>query len=337
MKKTAYSRFVAVCTGLLLLASCASGGDSQSTADHGGAPAAERAVPADTNHSAALGEAATDGGLENTAPQARQEQKLIQTGSARVRVDDPEAGLAAVRTKIQELGGRLDNIGTSTTDGHVSATMTLRIPSDKFDGFLQYLDDLGKVESTNVSVSDVTLEYRDTEARIKTLEASIAGLRELLEKSASVEELLAVETQLTSHQSELDGLKAQLRVLEDQVSLSTLDLELRTSFTYESPDDSFSSAFREGWQNLVNFAKALVRMLPLLLVWVLAIGAAYWLARGLGRRYQRRRATAAGTLDAASATPARQSDPDDSLPTAPPAGTPLAPLDQVTAPPPAID
>lgn len=326
MNTTLYSRFVAACAGVLLLASCASGGGSNhSTADSGEAPAVEKAMPADTDRAAALTEEGDGTGLANTGPQTQQGQKLVQTGSSRVQVADPEASLAQVRTKVQQLGGRLDNIGTSTTDGHFSATLTLRIPSDKFDGFLQYLGELGKVESTNVSVTDVTLEYRDTEARIKTLESSIAGLRELLEKSASVEELLAVETQLTSHQGELDGLKAQLRVLEDQVSMSTLDLELRTNFAYQSPDDSFSSAFWEGWQNLVNFTKVLVRMLPMLLLWAIVLGSCYWLVRRWVRRHQRQAATASPA--AVTAGEAHAAD-------APPTGTPLAPLDQQVPPPP---
>src|SRR5215212_3572399 len=92
---------------------------------------------------------------------------LVRHGQASIQVKAVESTVSAVRQTAAQYGGFVANTSLRTgKDEQRSATLELRVPSDKFDGLLSSLSSLGKVESVTASAEDVAEEYVDLGARV---------------------------------------------------------------------------------------------------------------------------------------------------------------------------
>lgn len=85
---------------------------------------------------------------------------------------------------------------------------------------------LGDVRNRAVASRDVTDEYFDLETRLKNAIAQRDRLRALLEKASKVEEILAVEKELSRIQAELESMQGRLDRLRSEVEESTLSVTL---------------------------------------------------------------------------------------------------------------
>jgi hypothetical protein len=153
------------------------------------------------------------------------DQKIIKTGEISVEVPDVTAALVRVRAMAVELGGYVGGSQAGTKDQ--SATLTLRIPADRFEDALSRLHKLTGdviVEATNEQ--DVTSAVVDLEARITNLQASEVQYRTLLAKAVKIEDILAVQTRLDDVRGQIEQLQAQHKELAGLADLSTLTVTL---------------------------------------------------------------------------------------------------------------
>ena len=95
-----------------------------------------------------------------------------------------------------------------------------------------------------------------TSTRASTaLTASVDRLQQLLATATSISDLIAIESELTTRQAELDSLTQQRDWIVDQVDYSTLTLDLVTEDVAPDPaPDDFWSGLAAGWAALVGFA-----------------------------------------------------------------------------------
>ncbi len=107
-----------------------------------------------------------------------------------------------------------------------SATLVLRVPTERYDEVLDASAALGEVLAQRVDTADVTDQVIDLEARIASGQASVARVRDLLAESGDVIQLATVEGELARREAELESLLGQQRVLADQVALATIRLSL---------------------------------------------------------------------------------------------------------------
>ena len=81
-------------------------------------------------------------------------------------------------------------------------SVTLRVPSSSFDAVVGELRTLGRLLSESSSSADVTEEYVDLEARRGNLEETEQKLQAFLDQAEDVEDLLAVQRELTTTRGE---------------------------------------------------------------------------------------------------------------------------------------
>jgi len=127
------------------------------------------------------------------------------------------------------------------------------------------------VNSVSMNASDVTQQRQDLDARIEALTASVDRLQQLLATATSITDLIAIESELTTRQAELDSLTQQRDWIVDQVDYSTLTLDLVTEDVAPDPaPDDFWSGLVAGWTALVGFASWLGVAIGVLLPWLLS-------------------------------------------------------------------
>jgi hypothetical protein len=155
------------------------------------------------------------------------DQKIIKTGEITVEVPNVASALAAVRSMAVELGGYVGGAQAGTLDD--AATLTLRIPADKFDDAMARVQGIksSKVLSQSQREEDVTSAVVDLDARLKNLQASEAQYRALLAKAQKIEDILSVQSRLDDVRGQIEQLSAQLKTLNNQADLSTLTVTLQ--------------------------------------------------------------------------------------------------------------
>jgi hypothetical protein len=200
-----------------------------------------------------------------------EDRSVITTGWMAVTVDDPVDSAAQVAALVDAADGRVDrrNETPRTDTQQARATLVVRVPADRFDDVLADLRELGEVDSVQLEASDVTQQTQDLDSRIESLRTSADRLRTLIAQADDVGDLIAIESELTNRQSELDALVTQRDFLADQVAYSTLTVELLSEgLAPESGPNDFWSGVVAGWNALTGFVAGLLVAVGVLLPWL---------------------------------------------------------------------
>jgi hypothetical protein len=159
----------------------------------------------------------------------------------------------------------LDNLG----HGYVS--LQIRVPATQLEGALLQLNSLGKVLSKQVTTEDVTEEYVDNEARTRNLKKAEERLLSHFDRVRKLEEVVAVEKELTRTRETIERLEGRLKYLSHRVAYSTIHITLQEKPAAEPirPPESFSSAkvFSEALRGLLTWARGLWVRLIWIAVW----------------------------------------------------------------------
>lgn len=157
------------------------------------------------------------------------DRKLIRTVDMDAETEELESLLAGLDQKVATLGGYVEsrnvyNGSTYSSRRYRHADLTIRIPAEKLDGFVEHINGISNVVSSNESIDDVTLTYVDTEARLAALETEQERLLALMEQAETLSDLLEIESRLTDVNYELESVASRLKTLENQVSYATVHL-----------------------------------------------------------------------------------------------------------------
>lgn len=169
------------------------------------------------------GAASADGGRAATT--AVDEQQIIATVDMVVRVDDVQDAIAAAGQAARARDGRVAGQEIDLA-GDPTATLTIRVPGDRLDALLADLGDLGHLVDQDLDSQEVTAQVVDLRGRLETQQASADRLRELMAEAKGTADIVALEHELASRESEIESLQGQLRVLDDQTSEATITVRL---------------------------------------------------------------------------------------------------------------
>ena len=154
------------------------------------------------------------------------------------------------------------------------AYLVLRIPADKLDDFVGEVKNASNVRTFGESTEDVTLQYTDLDTHIKALREELDALFSMMEQATSMEDILAIQSQITEVRYEIENYESQLRVYDNQVIYSTVYLDLYevnressaagTTFG-ERVKIKFNDNLYQMGQGFQNFMVGLLGGLPILL------------------------------------------------------------------------
>lgn len=220
-------RHIIVATALVLglgglAMGCAKSGDDSSSGDSGTAESAAVDGP-QADPSASAGGGPAPAAVSTDAVQKAGEGGRLRTSTANVAlgVDEVATSVKRASDAVAEVGGF-----TATEDvdleGDGRASVSYRVPADRFDDALTALGALGEVRTKDVQTDDVTAQYADLESRVAALRTSVERLHGFLAQTTDVGQVATIEAELTRREAELESTEGQRRALADQVALSTI-------------------------------------------------------------------------------------------------------------------
>lgn len=200
-------------------------------------------------------------------------QRIIKEGYLSIEVRDINQATGIITDKIKELEGFVASESAYTESSRSSRNMTIRIPADRFDQLIAFLEaQADRVANKNITLRDVSEEFVDVEARLNTKRELEQRYRELLAKAKTVDEMLSIERELANVRAEIESMTGRLKYLSDKVALSTLNLEVFQTF---SPAYAFgqklSKSFVDGWYAFLGFVVWLAGLWPFVLILVFAV------------------------------------------------------------------
>jgi hypothetical protein len=227
---------------------------------------------------------------------------IIRTGYAGIEVDSLDTAIARVRALAARVNGFVANTSVQGGKDQLrSASLEVKVPSERFDDALAGLSPIGKVESVNVNAEDVGEEYVDIAARVENAHRLEARLVDLLaNRTGKLQDVLSVERELARVREEIERYEGRMRFLRARVSMSTLTIAVHEHVPVIVPvagDGPMTVAFRQAWRNFVGLVAGLIASLGVLIP-LGVVGVLVWLGV---RRVRPIRGTAAAPPANASA------------------------------------
>jgi hypothetical protein len=211
-------------------------------------------------------------------------QKLVRKIWLDAETENLDDLLGQVEQRIGELSGYVEQREVYNGSNYTGnrryryANLTIRIPADQLDSFVDRISEVSNITSTNETTENITLSYVATQSRITALEIEQTRLLELLAKAETMADLLKIESQLTDVRTELEEVTSQLRLYDNMVEYGTLYLNISevVEFTVtEEPEtiwDRIGSGFMESLKDLGNFFTELFVFVVVGLPYIVIIG-----------------------------------------------------------------
>ncbi|SFA99794.1 protein of unknown function [Amycolatopsis marina] len=277
---------VAGCTGQ----DAGSATDAQANSEYAGqAPVAPEAADSGAGlvpKEAAPNKAAPkDEGAKATVPLGRvsgQDRQLAR--SARLEIEAPDLGDAVARART--IAGAAGGYTGQERSDLQSATVEVVVPSDELDATLNRLAGLGEVVAREQHTQDVTEQVVDVRSRVETQQASVARVRELLERANSISEITTLESELTSREAELESLKSRQEALAGSVAMSTVTVSIRPAPgpVATDSDTGILGGLAAGWRVFLDVSAGALTVLAAMLPFLVLLGVpvallVWWLLR----------------------------------------------------------
>ena len=279
-----------------LLTGCGSAASSTASYDRG---VVEYAVSDEAAMAPAEGAALKNAAADTGSTALPENRKWIVTVNLTAETDDLDALRSALDEKIAALNGYVEDQSVNNGSAYQSsrryrsANLTIRIPADRIDAFLQDVGGIANIVRQNKSIEDVTLNYVATESRLKALETEEARLLELLSQAETMSDLLEIEARLSEVRSELENYASQKRLYDNQIDYATVYLAIEEVQEYtpvEEPTlwERISKGFRDNLEgvgdDLLDVLVWFIVSLPYLVVFAVVITIIVLVVKRIRRR-----------------------------------------------------
>lgn len=179
---------------------------------------------------------------------------VVRTATLSIEVgeDGFVAAFDAASLVAGKYGGFVESSSTAGTDIQ-RGDLLIRVPADRFDEAIRDLRALGTVERQELSGQDVTAEFVDLEARLRTWKAQEAVLLDLMAEARTIEDTLRVQRELQDVQYRIEQIEGQLRYLENRTELATIQVSLHEpGAVVPAPKPSTRPSLAEAWEKAID-------------------------------------------------------------------------------------
>jgi hypothetical protein len=212
---------------------------------------------------------------------ASSDRKIVRNAELNLEANDPEDAQRKITGIAEMKGGFVVESQQSSSDikatSRDTVTMTVRVPAERFSEALDEIRTTAtRVVIETVKGQDVTEEFIDIEAQLKAKKSLEEQFMAIMKRANSVEDALEVQSQLADVRGEIERIEGRKRFLENQSSLSTINVRLHTAKVFAQSSAGFGTrlteAFGAGFDVAMNFVLGLITFLIAALPFAAFIG-----------------------------------------------------------------
>ena len=205
--------------------------------------------------------------------QALLDRKIVQTTTVDVGVEDVARTFTDIIASAEAAGGFVSTSVFSNNDDEQSADLTIRVPADQYQSVLAIVRRSGDVSNEASDARDVTEEYTDLQARLRTLEATEQRYLELLAKAGNINDILTVQDRLDGVRGQIEQALGRIELLDHLTDLATITVHLRSIVAADSGGGGTGpmEAAQEAWD------ASLATLGGLAIVGLVVVAFSWWL------------------------------------------------------------
>jgi hypothetical protein len=162
------------------------------------------------------------------------DRKIIKSATMEIETLEFDRAISEITAKVQSIKGYIESsniqgrrIEQKDQIQNRFASIILRVPKQNFDTFILEIGSLGNVLNKNTTGQDVTSEYFDTEAHLKSLMIQEERLLEILKKTGQLKDIIELERELSDVRYQIENLTGTLKKWDNLIDYSTIRLDLR--------------------------------------------------------------------------------------------------------------
>jgi hypothetical protein len=219
---------------------------------------------------------------------------VVKTGT--ISLVAPDRKVSAVLDNVLKAakaqGGYVASSSTDEYGSTPNGQVTVRVPVDRFEALVAQVRRMAEVRTATTSGKDVTAQFADQEAQLRTLRATRERFLQILSQTRTISEILSVQQRVDGVTGQIDRLEGAKKLLASQSDLSTLTVEVTEKddvvVLAKAPRSGLSQALHDAKDGFLTGVEAIVRHSGRALVWVLFLTLAVVVGR-LGWKVARRR------------------------------------------------
>ena len=223
-------------------------------------------------------------------------RKIIYNAQVSLVVESLTSVADQIRQLVESSGGYVSETDTSMqTHARRYGMWKVRVPVARFDAFMAAVTKLGELQRSHLDSQDVSEEFYDLEARIANKQQEEKRLQKhLADSTGKLEDILAVERELSRVRGEIEQMQGRLRYLANQTDLSTVTITATEVKDYTPPVSptlrtELDRTFRRSLETLARFGRGVLLFVvgasPWIVVFAILLSPLWWIVR---RRFRRR-------------------------------------------------
>jgi hypothetical protein len=226
------------------------------------------------------------------------DRKIIRNADITIEVSSTVDAQHQVTSIAESHGGFVVTSEAKQRESNDPAQRTLdiklvvRVPSNQFGRAFDEIKKLaGNTPAEQVTSQDVTEDFIDLEARIKTQKALEVQFLEIMRQANKIADALEVQRQIAEVRTEIEKLEGRKRFLENRSSLSTINVNIQTPKPIITVTQTgFGHSLREAVSDSISLASDMVLFFARSVIMLLPVFLFVFLPLGLVGRYLIRRA-----------------------------------------------
>lgn len=215
------------------------------------------------------------------------ERKLIKTGEISFQTKNLTETRNNIKTALVSMKGYVAKENAFDYRDNPSEELVVRIPAENFDKLIELIaKGAEEIDSKRIDIEDVTEQFIDVEARLKTKKELETKYHELLSKASVMEDVLKIEKELNIIREDIESTEGRLKYLSNQVSFCTLTIRYYSNkpvgFNFGG---KLGNALKDGGTGFLLFIIIVFQLWPL---WLIS-GLVWYLIVKLIRRSRRKK------------------------------------------------
>ena len=186
---------------------------------------------------------------------------IVRYGNLSLEVNDVDDALGLVTTIIESAGGYISSSSRSGEGEYLYLSVTLRVPAAEFSAVMASLRSEGEVLYEDIYSYEVTMQVLDLEARLENLRASESAFLKLLDRAQTVADVVAVQSELSRIQGDIESFEAQLSGVKDQIDMASVIVSLSlpvSAVDAASGDFDLGHEISSALANLISVGRAVI-------------------------------------------------------------------------------
>ena len=200
------------------------------------------------------------------------DQKIIKNGTLRFETSDMNKTATGIYAALKKYNGYIQLDNETKGYNEITRNIVIRVPNQNFEKLInEVTQGVSYFDEKQITSEDVTEQFIDLEARLKSKKELEARYIDLLRKATKVSDIIEIEQQINVIREEIESKEGQLNYMKSRVSMSTLNI------TFYKPTSESGVTVSYG-DKIVNALKGSISWIPSFFIGLIYIWPLFFIA-----------------------------------------------------------